>query len=72
MSAFTDEDLKRLKARRTYRRGDGTGCFIRTDQISALLARLECAEACIKSADLSETGKLSAQAFNEWKKSKGK
>jgi hypothetical protein len=38
---FDDNDLKRLKARGTYQRGNGTGCWIRADNLKALLARLE-------------------------------
>jgi hypothetical protein len=46
--SFTDDDLKRLKARGTYQRGGGTGCWIRADQFQALLARLEAAERIVE------------------------
>jgi hypothetical protein len=68
---FGDDDLKRLKARGTYQRGDGTGCWIRADQLSALLARLEASESCVE-AHIKTCGKLECPTEYAWRKAAGK
>lgn len=78
--AFTDEDLKRLKAHEGYeftKMNEGqseTWAFVDSAKIDALLARLEAAEAYVKfdHQNWIEGGPKQEALYQAWRKAAGK
>lgn len=71
--SFTDEDLKRLKDDLAKMPNIDVCNYFEADlEILALIARLEAAEKALESSEKSETGRINAADWNEWRKAAGK
>lgn len=65
---FSDEDLKRFQDRDKSR----SAVFICQEAFTALIARLEAAEACLANAEHFYDGHINAEKFDAWRRAAGK